>query len=304
VAWLFLSMVFGDFKDYPSRMDFLGYLVISGILAGALTFLLYLPVFLHHQSFKVVFGNQFIESMSWEDFQVTAPIRLRETWQAWIGGFDPLVLDALIAGFFLSILLHWNISNSRIPLQLAAAAWLIPLVFIQRVQLWTKTWFFLLPLILLWCAAGLVGLAQLIFRRIPYGRWIHAALIAAEVGVVLYGGWQVRQTEYDHARSPGMEEQFVMYLQEHLREGDIIISNWISEPAISYYLLQYQIPVNKMFVKALPFKQAYVIVNQEININIQDVLHDRGLDPRIFKIDQAIVVQQRGNSTMYLVPVN
>ena len=303
VAWLFLSMVFGDFTGYPARVDFLRYLVISGTLAGVLIFFLYLPVFLHHQSFKVVFGNQFIESMAWDDFQVTAPIRLSETWSEWTSGFTPWVLDALISGFFLSILLHWKISKPRIPPQLAAAAWLIPLVLIQRVQLWTKTWFFLHPLILLWCAAGLVGLAQLIFQRIRNRRWLHLALLAGGLAVIFYGGWLVRQNENKHASSPGMEEQFVRYIQEHLQDGDIIVSNWISEPAISYYLLRYQIPVQKMFVKALPFKQAYVIVNQEINKNIQDVLHDRELDEGLFKIDQALEVQHRGNSTMYLVPV-
>lgn len=305
VTWLLLSMVVGDLRqDYASRGVFLRYLIASGILAGALTFLLYLPVFVHHQSFQVLFGNQFVESLSWDDFRVTAPIRLNETWAGWTNGLLPWVLDALIAGFFLSILLHWKISSPRIPPQLAAVAWFIFLIFIQRVQLWTKTWFFLHPLVLLWCAAGLVGLAWLILRQAPAGRWVRGSLLAAALGVILYGGWQVRQDNINHASSPGMEEQFVMYVQEHLQDGDIVVSNWISEPAISYYLLRYQIPEKKVFIKALPFKQAYVIVNQEINNNIQDVLHDRGLSQEIFNLEKAVEVQQRGNSTMYLVPVH
>jgi hypothetical protein len=131
-----------------------------------------------------------------------------------------------------------------------------------------------------------------------------AGLLAVTLGAILYSGWQVRRDGGNHATSPGMEEQFVIYIRDHLQEGDIIVSNWISEPAISYYLLQYQIPEKKMFVKSLPFRQAYVIVNQEINRNIQDVLHDRGLDQTIFDLDRAVEVQQRGNSTMYRVPVH
>jgi hypothetical protein len=148
-----------------------------------------------------------------------------------------------------------------------------------------------------------VGLAQILFQRLPAKRWVQAGLLVAVLGVILYGGYQNRVDSGNHATSPGMEELFVIYIKDHLQEGDIIVSNWISEPAISYYLLRYQIPEKKMFVKALPFKQAYVIVNQEINRNIQDVLNDRGLDQRIFDIDRAVEVQKRGNSTLYRVPV-
>jgi hypothetical protein len=302
-AWLFFSMLIGDVTDYAGRKDFLRCLVIGGVLAGGLTFLLYTPVFLHHQSFKVLFGNQFVESMGWDEFVVTAPIRISETWNEWSAGFEPWLRDTLIGGFFLSILLHWKIARFRVPAQLAAAAWLIPLVLIQQVQLWTKTWFFLHPLALLWCAAGLVGLAQWAFQRLPLRRYALAGLLAVALGGALWSGWQVRQGGSDHATSPGMEEQFVIYIKDHLQEGDIIVSNWISEPALSYYLLQYQIPEKKMFVKTLPFRQAYVIVNQEINRNIQDVLDDRKVDRAIFDIERAVEVQQRGNSTVFLVPV-
>lgn len=302
-AWLFFSMLAGDTQGYANRTDFLRCLLISGLLAGGLTFLLYTPVFLHHHSFKVLFANQFVESMAWKEFLVTAPIRINETWGEWVNGYEPWVRYTLIGGFGLSILLHWKMTRIRIPPQVAAAAWFIPLVLIQKVQLWTKTWFFLHPLALLWCAAGLVGLAQWFFQRLPLRRWALAGLLAAALGVSLYGGWQVRQDGDKHATSPGMEEEFVIYIKGHLQDEDILVSNWISEPAISYYLLRYQIPVKMLFVKSLPFKQAYVIVNQEINLNVQDVLKDRGLDPTLFDLERAAEVHHRGNSSMYRVPV-
>ncbi len=302
-AWIFFSILFGDYGEHPNRWKAWLWLVVSGCAAGVLTLLLYLPVVLYHRTLQVLFGNVFIQSLSWDDFLVTAPIRLQETWQSWTAEVPVELIGLLIAGLGLSILLHWKLSATRVPAQLAALAWFVAIALYQHTHLWGKTWFFLHPLILLWCAAGIVGLAGLVSRRFPRGRWVLGALALLALSWILSAGLGLRASHVKSAQKMGLDEQFVLAIKPQLQDGDIIISNWMNEPAVWYYMAQHQIPEKILFIKALPFKRAYVIVNHSIDQNLPDVINDRRIDLKLFNLGAAVKVQERSFCEMYLVPV-
>lgn len=302
VAWLFLSLIANDFQTYRGRMDLLLHLIVSGVVAGLTTFLLYLPVFLHHKTFSVLFGNVYIEKLPWDVFRQTTPIRLMETWEAWINGIPTPVVNILILGFGLALLLHWKLSSTRVPLPFAALAWLVPLVVFQAVQLWSKTWFAFNPLVLLWCAAGLVGVGGMLFQWLPV-LIKHGFSIVTGVTIVaiLFGSMQYKQANFRDMDRPGTNEEIALYIQQNLQPEDTIVVSWEDEPMIWYYLLRHNVPEKVFRVRSTSFKRAFVVVGPAYNLTLPEVVADKGADPKYFDLEKAEAVRKIGNSTVYLV---
>ncbi len=95
-TWLFLSAIFGDTGPaYPTRWRFLGWMFAAGMVTVVLTTLLYLPVF-SVSGLHAVFGNSFVESLSFSDFRQTFPGRMLETWQEWTQGVSPILTVCLV----------------------------------------------------------------------------------------------------------------------------------------------------------------------------------------------------------------
>lgn len=330
VAWLFLSLIVNDFQTYRGRLDLLLHLIVSGMVAGLTTFLLYLPVFLRHRTFSVLFGNVYIEKLPWDVFRETTPIRLMETWQVWITGISIPVVNILILGFGLALLLHWKLSSTRVPIQFAALAWLVPLVLVQRVQLWSKTWFAFNPLVLMWCAAGLVGLVGLLFQWLlaPKRLLVNATpaqaqseghreeksfhvllikhsfsiVIGVAIAAMLFGSMQYKQANFRDMDRPGTNEEIALYIQQNLQPEDTIVVSWEDEPMIWYYLLRYQVPEKIFLVRSTSFKRAFVVVGPAYNLTLPEVVADKGADPKYFDLEKAEEVRKIGNSKIYMVP--
>jgi hypothetical protein len=302
VAWLFLALIVNDFQTYRGCLDLLLHLIVSGVVAGLTTFLLYLPVFLHHRTFSVLFGNVYIEKLPWDVFRQTTPIRLQETWYAWINGIPTPVVNILVLGFVLAILLHWKLSSTRVPIQFAAAVWLVPLVLVQEVQLWSKTWFAFNPLVLLCCAAGLVGLIGISFQQIHFLKRLFPVVTGLTIVLILVGSVQYRQANFRDMNRPGTNEEIALYIQRNLQPEDTIVISWEDEPMIWYYLLRHEVPEKVFWVRSTNFKRAFVVVGPAYNLTLSDVVADKGADPKYFDLEKADAVKKIGNSTIYLVP--
>lgn len=301
-VWLFLSMLVNDIQGYRSRIEFLGYFLASGLLTGVLTFFLYLPVFLHHGTTQVLFGNVFLESLPWPDFIQTAPVRLTEMWNSWTKGTPPAVVAVVVVGVILSILLHWRISRARIPIQLAGFAWLVPLVLLQRHQLWAKTWFFLLPLTLIWSAGGLVGLLDWILARFRVRPGLLTILTLVTVGLSLVGGCQLKRVLMTDEHIPDSPEKLTIYLKDHLVAGDVLAVIDPDDAPIWYYLELHGVPRQVIELKDVPFQRIYILVNRANNQTIQQVLKKRGVESSRVKIEEAEPVISMAQYTLYLAP--
>ncbi|MCS7011246.1 MAG: glycosyltransferase family 39 protein, partial [Anaerolineales bacterium] len=167
----FLWMLWEEWRapapGYASHCDFLTCWLVSGLAAAALTLTLYLPILIYTGPEKF-FANSFVAPIPWPDYPETLAHRLTETWAEWTFRVPPLVIILLAAGLTLSLLLHRKISSTRVPLQAAAVIWVTVLLLFQRPNAWSKVWFGLLPLVLLWAAAGLWGaLSRLRVRAVP-----------------------------------------------------------------------------------------------------------------------------------------
>ncbi len=166
-AWLFLEGTTAVRPGYSSKLDFLQYWLISGFCAFVLTLVLYLPILIVSGPDSFL-SNQFVAPVAWSGFLETLVQRLKETWVEWTFRVPMWIITLGILGLVLSLALHKKISSIRIPLQLASLVWILMLLIIQRPNAWSKVWVFLLPLVILWSAAGLLGGVGLVGKgRIP-----------------------------------------------------------------------------------------------------------------------------------------
>ena len=121
--WLFLSALWGDIApEYGGFWRFFRYLVVYGLVSGILVFLLYSPIFLFGSGWDSFFNNPFVESLSWQGFLQTLPIRLGETihdWQLDIPMWFSIVLGV---GVLLSVIFHKQGKSGKIPIAVVRPA--------------------------------------------------------------------------------------------------------------------------------------------------------------------------------------
>jgi 4-amino-4-deoxy-L-arabinose transferase-like glycosyltransferase len=300
-TWLLISALFGDTGPaYQTRWRFLGWMVAAGMVTILLTTLLYLPVF-SVSGLHAVFGNSFVESLSFNDFRQTFPGRMIETWQEWTQGVSPLLTGCLVFGLALSLVFHRRISAVRVPTQFAAVVWLAPEMLIQRPNPWPKIWLALLPVVLIWCAAGWMA-PWLLFRRsnTRLATWAAGVSIAA----VLVSGAGYCLTAGPVAAQTGPVEQSVQYLRSHLVAGDVVVVSPPDDAPIWYYWRYYKLPATYIQPKNQRFQRAYVLINHPFDQTVEQVIRERGPDIGFVRLDTARLVQSFGGDDLYEVAPN
>jgi hypothetical protein len=269
--WLFLENWFSPAPGYTSRWDFLKYWLASGFGAAALTLILYLPILIYTGPADL-FANAFVSPVPWPDFIETLSHRLSETWADWTFRVPLAVLLLLAAGWTLGLLFHKNISSNRVPLQAAAAAWILLLLVIQRPNAWTKVWVFLLPLMLLWAAAGIIGLLGLVkLKNVRLSALAVVLLLAVELWHSILLIPQLPDLWAVH----GDEENAVLFVQGNLQNGDKLVVSPPDDAPVWYYAELHGIYAS-VYQLDSAFDRLFVLVNPVEGQTPERVLAERG----------------------------
>jgi len=281
-AWLFLENQVEGPGPYHSKLDFLRYWVTAGFGAAILTMLFYTPILIFTGPEKV-FTNGFVAPLPWADLLATLSQRFTETWIEWTTGVPLFMAIFLVAGWTLSLIFHRRLSTTRVPLQLAALLWIAALIIIQRPNAFGKVWLFLLPLMLLWAAAGIVGLLEKV--RLKFLRGLPLAVIV--VGLPLLAGiqhaaWLAPQLPEIWVRR-GVEEKAVLFIQSQLQNGDLIIVAPPDDTPVWYYSELHGI-INSHFDTRLAFDRALVLVDPVEGQTPDSVIAERGPDPALVDV--------------------
>ncbi|MFA5872894.1 MAG: glycosyltransferase family 39 protein [Anaerolineales bacterium] len=276
-AWLFFGNQVEGPGPYRSKLDFLRYWVAAGVGTVILTMLFYTPILIFTGPEKV-FVNGFVAPLPWADLLETLSHRFTETWVEWTSGVPLIMAIFLAAGWTLSLIFHRRLSTTRVPLQLVAVLWIAALIIIQRPNAWAKVWLFLLPLMLLWAAAGTVGLLEKV--RLKFLRGLPLAVIV--VGLALLAGiqhaaWLAPQLPELWAGRGG-EEKAVLFVQGQLQDDDLIIVAPPDDAAVWYYSELHGI-MNTHFDPLIAFDRALVLVDPVEGQTPASVLEERGSNP-------------------------
>jgi hypothetical protein len=296
--WLFLSLLSGDIGKEYRAARFLGYLVLSGLGMLALTFLCYTPLLLR-SGWDSFFNNPYVARLNWHEFWPTLASRVDETWSEWNWDVPPLISALVVIGIVSSIIWHHRLTRQRVSLQLASAAWVVPLLLIQRPNAWAKIWLFLLPLLLIWAAGGIAGWMEFGFKKIGRPTLPGVAIILL-VGLLQIGGLlRTAQAAPGWKYPIGDVEQTARYIKDHLEPNDIVIVAPIEDAPMWYYAELYGF--HDRLSRTVLFFRAFALVNPEEAQTLEAVMDERGPDRVFLDYSTAKKVQQFGDIELHTV---
>ena len=222
ITWLLLSGIINDVSINYGRRFYL-YLIIISILILLFTTFLYSPIIIN-SGIQSLVGNDVVGSLSWSEFTQSVPVRIKNTWAEWNRDIPVFISLLALLGLGVSIIYPKYPRNRRIPLIAAGLLWIGTALIIQKVAPWPRIWLFLLPLFIIWISAGLIGLTDLFFKRIPNRPNIQTGMITILILLPLVAGFGRSYTQYSQKmRSKGEPEEIVYLLKDFLNPAFLVI---------------------------------------------------------------------------------
>lgn len=300
-VWLFLENWFGGAAAYKSKWEFIRYWLAAGLGAALLTLLFYTPILVFTGPHEL-FANGFVSSLAWGDLLDALSHRFAETWAEWTFRV-PLAVQLIFGvGLILGLIFHRRLSTARVPLLLAALLWIVALILIQRPNAWAKVWVFLQPLILIWAAAGIFGLLQKVrlkfLRGLPLAALLFALLLTGEV-------WQTARLV---PQLPGLwaihgdEENAVVFAQDQMQAGDIIVVSPPDDAPVWYYAELHGLPDAVFDREATGFARALVLVDPAEGQTPASVVAERGPEEATLDVESARLLKTFGKMQVYVIP--
>lgn len=244
--WLLGSALSGNITaDYRGFWHFFRYLSVYVVSSGFLTLLLYSPILLIGSGWDSLFNNPFVRPLDWDVFLPTLLSRLDETLKEWQVGV-PLWFSILMgAGIILSVIFHKRSNLEKPALQFYTVIALLLIFVVQRPNPWARIWAFIVPMLLVWAAAGWHLFTESIVREEKFKRYANKLLMAALliVTIALNLVHITKNLQYYHGEL-GQEETVTLALKEILNSDDIVLTSVGFGPAFWYYFDLHGMPMD------------------------------------------------------------
>jgi 4-amino-4-deoxy-L-arabinose transferase-like glycosyltransferase len=269
----------------------------SGLLAGLLTFLLYLPVLLV-SGWRKLLANGFLEPVEREIyFSKVLWRQLGATWDLW--NLDlPLALSLiLVLGIALSLVFSWRNAATRLHLAVPMLLWITLYILLRRPNAFDRFWAFLLAPAMLWAAAGwLSPLRNLKLGKFSMPQVLAALSVFALALAALISAPNIPQN-WDKMSNI---EAMAIELQQGLQPGDMVLIGYPNDAPCWYYLERLGVTEEAWRVRP-NFERAFVIVSAYYDQTPQQVIRDSKLDPDLFDLAEATQLGRIGAIETYLV---
>lgn len=166
------------------------------------------------------------------------------------------------------------------------------IVFIMRVNIYPWFVLFFPPLLIIWIAAGWVGLISWLMGRfrIPQ-KTLDGLVLAALVGIAIATVVNVTRQPYAGFTQKDDVEKLSLYLQGTLRENDPVVVSPPHDAKLWYYSRLIDLNMDH-YKRELPFFRAYVVVDLAYGQTVESVLKERGPELFFFDLSQTRVVFQ------------
>lgn len=308
-VWMFLTWLVSALHHIGRPAVYAGFLpalILYSFLAGFLTLLCYLPLLLN-SGIGALTNNVFVHPLPQQDFLPTFGSRLQDWLNAFREGLPVIIWGLVLLGNLPALLFHRAMARNIVPIQLAATIWLVPLWLIQRPNLWPRTQIYLLPLVFIWGAAGIVFMLDWLRERVKWKNellWHGILLIPA----VLAGIYQIPRTITIRSQVSAHEQavQIVRSNPDALKSLLVVAPE--DDASIWYYADRYGLP-KTIFDRNRPFSTVYVYVNPmnagfEEPRTLPEVVDRYG--PGMAFLDQKMstLLFERENAVFYRFPAN
>ncbi|NWG08296.1 MAG: glycosyltransferase family 39 protein [Chloroflexi bacterium] len=259
--WLFMSHVIDEPGPYRSKWEFSRYWLTGGFASALLTVVLYAPILIKDSD--RFFKNKFVAPLGSDMLLDSLWSRIQVTWLEWTFSVPGWAAVLGVIGLILGLVFHNRISKQKIiPLQLAFLIWIAVVLVILRPDMKPRMWLLLVAPLLIWSASGLVGVLQWLsgaFRRnVPLAR-IFTIVMAF---LVLLFGLNTVPTIPNRWSQKSSYERTVIYLKDHLREGDLVNASTDSLSQLRYYFGVYDIPLEYVR-RSGKFQRAFLAIGRE-----------------------------------------
>lgn len=295
-------------ERWQDRLRRLGGFLGACLLSGVLTLILYSPVIVFGTGLSSLINNEIVASLNWATFVENLDPRLAQAWRKWMVRIEPTTQDLLSGGFLLSLLFYRKNSNQKLPLQIFLALAVVILLILQRVTPLPRMWLYLEAFYLMFAAAGMVWLAELLLRKVAGPLWTERILsfgILFAVTGALIGILTSRQQAIVMNRGPLPEQFAADYLVGHMSPEDTVMATGPVHIRTAYYASVRGVPFDRFYQRDRPaeIQNALVVLRTNTWHNTPQKVLD------FFKLGSALdtasaeLVFEYGKLQIYSVPV-
>ena len=294
----------------PWQIKFHKLAVFLGIcmLSVLLTIILYSPVIIFGSGFSSLIGNEIVKPLNWSTFLENLDPRMIKAWNKWMRGVGSSTENLLSVGFLLSLLLYRKVSNQKMPMQIFLALGAAILVVLQRVTPLPRIWLYLELFYLMFAAAGLVWLVELLLNRMVSPTLTEKILSMAVLLIFIGVG---TNSLIARQQNPVFQDQDLLpeayaadYLAEHLTPEDTIVAAGPVDIQTAYYLSLHHIPFERFYQRDHPVKiqNALVMLRRNSKYKTPESV------VKFFKLDQALdlsasqLVYEYASVQIYSIP--
>jgi dolichyl-phosphate-mannose-protein mannosyltransferase len=305
--WVFVTYLV---TREPWRIKFHKMAVFLGIciLSILLTIILYSPVIIFGSGLSSLIGNEIVKPLNWSTFLENLDPRMIKAWNKWMMGVGPASENLFSGGFLLSLLLYRKVSNQKLPLQFFLALGAAILVVLQRVTPLPRIWLYLEVFYLMFAAAGLVWLAELLVSRFASPllteRILSVAILLIFIGVFTNTVIARQQNPVFQDLDLLPEAYAANYLADHLTPADTIVATGPVDIQTAYYLSFHNIPFERFYQRDHPVKiqNALVMVRQNSKYKTPESVVDFFKLDQVLDLPRAELVYEYASVQIYSIP--
>jgi hypothetical protein len=306
LVWLLLMGFIKEIsKEYHHFSQWLKYLVIAGFLILVLTIIFYSPILLTNNLRQIYAYNRVLQPATLRNFFNSFPATFHSLLSEWHSGINDLIVYILLAGLVFSFLFHKKESKYRFPMQFVFIIYIIIMLLIERPYPISRIWLWVVPILAIWCAVGIVGGVEWITRRWSSG-YIPPLLISVMLlGYAVNGMYQSYNMSVLHpsAEDPAAEK-VTLFLKSQLTNDDYVAVSTCSDARYWYYFHYFGIPDNIIRNRNRFFAKVYIIVYTQANPSCGNedmikVFSEDGPDAVFFDLNTARIVKQIDYATIY-----
>jgi len=247
LPWLGVSLwlVTTRFRSATGLRERAGSLVpLAGVnvLVVAYLALLYGAV-VRDNGWEALFNNRFVQAQDWPVFVASLPSALADVGEHWTRGIPlPLILVA-VAGL-VAVTLRPP-PGDRAPLICSLVIASVLLMLLRRNLGEARVWLWALPLVLMHASAGLVGLmrgARSFVGKANSSRWnedsLAAPFLAVSWSLIMSAVVLLAKPVWNSVETGTFPQgpEVATYLAESERAGDEVLTDFITEQPLRYYL--------------------------------------------------------------------
>jgi 4-amino-4-deoxy-L-arabinose transferase-like glycosyltransferase len=305
--WVAVTYLF-DHQPWSDRKRRLTAFLITGVLSGIATLILYSPVIFFGSGLGSLISNEIVQPLSWQTFLANLDPRLIKAWNKWMIGIDPRLENIFLGGFLISLVFYRRVSNQKLPLQVFLVLAVLLLLLLQRVTPLPRIWLYLEAFYLMFAAAGLIWLVDVLLRRILQPQ-LAGKTLAFAILLIFFAMFAVRLIArqqnpvlQDRDRLP--EEYVASYLADHLTPEDILVATGPVDIQTAYYLSLHGISFDRFYQRDHPVevKNALVLLRKNSKYKTPESVVEFFRLEQDLNVEAAELVYEYASVQVYAVP--